>query len=142
MLDKLFTRPGCPECDARLCAECDPANPQIYRIPLSDRDDTLFAVVDKEDYEWALKWKWHAVKSRGCNKFYAARNTRQRGVHPKQIKIFLHKEILIRTGKPQPSPAHHIGDHEDGDSLNDRRFNLNWSTPSMNRRTARRKPRG
>jgi hypothetical protein len=102
--------------------------PGPYRIWLSD---VLYCVVSPEDFEWAKQWKWHATENSTGLKFYATRVTRERGTR-KQIKIYLHKEILKRAGKIPPSPAHTIGDHYDGQSLNDRRSNLFWSTIKQN----------
>jgi len=105
----------------------------VNRIYL-DTTATIFAVVSDEDYAWAIKWKWQITWDRHKRKAYATRSTwddRQR------IKLYLHKEILKRSMKLPPSKRHTIGDHGDGDSLNCRRNNLEWATPSQNRRTAR-----
>lgn len=94
-------------------------------------DDTKFCVVDPIDFEWAKQWRWHATANSTGLKFYATRMTRERGTR-KNIKIYLHKEILKRSGKRRLSREHSIGDHDDGDSLNNRRDNLSWATCSMN----------
>jgi len=108
----------------------------VRRVYLNE-DCSVWCIVDAIDYEWATRWRWHYVYDRHGRKRYAARNTRRRGESPKQIKVFMHKDILLRSGKPQPTTAHHIGDHDDGDSLNNRRGNLDWATPAMNRASAR-----
>lgn len=92
-------------------------------------DDTKFCVVDEIDFAWAKQWKWHATANSTGRKFYATRMTRVAG---KQKKIYMHKEILIRSGKKARSVHHTIGDHDDGDSLNNRRGNLFWATLKMN----------
>lgn len=108
------------------------------RIYLCPRDESIFAIVSPEDYAWASQWKWQFTWDRHKRKKYATRSTTLSG--RKRIKIYLHKAILSeRKATPQPSPKHHIGDHEDGDSLNDRRENLDWATPVMNA-SNRRKP--
>lgn len=96
-------------------------------------DDTKYAVVDPIDYEWSLQWKWQATANSTGRKFYATRmtSTTVGGVR-KHRKVYLHKEILKRAGKRQRSVHHTIGDHEDGDSLNDRRNNLSWATIKQN----------
>lgn len=100
-------------------------------------DDTKYCVVDPIDFEWAKQWRWHATANSTGRKFYATRMTRLPG--GKQKKIYLHKEILKRAGKKARSVHHTIGDHEDGDSLNDRRGNLSWATLKMNNNPHRHK---
>src|SRR6185369_7726713 len=100
-------------------------------------DDTKYCVVDAEDYEWALQWKWHPMANSTGLKFYASRMTRDRAAG-KQIRIYLHKEILKRTGKRKRSKEHSIGDHGDGNSLNNCRDNLSWATIKMNNAPHRR----
>lgn len=95
--------------------------------------DNLYCVVDEIDFAWAKQWKWHATANSTGKKFYATRNTRAIGDRGRQIKIYMHKDILLRSGKIQPSPKHTIGDHQDGESLHNWRDNLEWATPSINR---------
>lgn len=96
---------------------------------------TIYAVVSDEDYAWAIQWKWQITWDRHKRKAYATRSTGSRTTGRR--KLYLHKEILVRSGKLQPSRRHTMGDHGDGNSLNCCRYNLDWATPSMNRRTAR-----
>jgi hypothetical protein len=112
----------------------------MYRIWL-DSACTVCALVSFEDYEWALQWKWQITWDRHRRKMYATRSTttgeRDQHGRKKRIKIYLHKAVLDRSGKVQPCGKHTMGDHGDGDSLNCQRWNLEWATPSQNRRTAR-----
>lgn len=101
-------------------------------------DDTHYCVVDEIDFEWAKQWRWHATANSTGLKFYATRMTRERGTR-KRIKVYLHKEILRRAGKRKHSKHHSIGDHDDGDSLNNRRDNLFWATFKMNNTRHRHK---
>ena len=103
-----------------------------------DKHCTIFCTVDAADFAWLIKWKWSWTKDRTGKKLYATRMTRSRKDNPKQIKVYMHKAILNHHKVEQPSEAHTIGDHGDGDSLMNTLGNLSWATPSMNRRTARR----
>jgi hypothetical protein len=97
-----------------------------------DDSGELYCVVDLFDYQWAMQWKWKPSRSRGVKtKVYAYRTTRFKGRH---VSIWLHKEICLRTHGLPPTPDHTIADHQDGNSLVDCRDNLEWATPSMNRR--------
>lgn len=104
-----------------------------------DAAATIFAVVSDEDYAWALQWKWQITWDRHKRKAYATRSTRTKESGGRRHKIYLHKEILARTGKLPPTKHHTMGDHGDGQSLNCQRYNLDWATPSQNRKTARQR---
>lgn len=108
-------------------AEAPPRGPQ--RVYLDDRDDTIFAVVDWDDYAWAVQWVWSWVFDKRGRKRYARRNTRVGG---RQVSLWLHKEITRRAHGAPPSDAHEIADHIDGDSLRCQRENLRWATRSEN----------
>lgn len=99
-----------------------------------DVEADIFALVSDVDYDWALAYKWQITWDRHKRKAYATRSTWD---GPRRIKLYLHKEILKRTGILPPTRRHTMGDHGDGDSLNCQRYNIAWATPSQNRRTAR-----
>lgn len=86
-------------------------------------------VVDDDVYEWASKFKWHALKMREA--FYAARTTSKK-LEGKKANVLLSREIM------KPSKGLQI-DHKDGDSLNNRRENLRIATEQQNK-WAYRKP--
>jgi hypothetical protein len=98
----------------------------------------IFCLVSAEDYAWVTQWRWKWNWDRTRTKRYAIRTTRKDGRH---VTIYMHKEILNRSGKKQPSEAHTIGDHQDGESLNNQRDNLEWATISQNRKNRKRGPR-
>jgi hypothetical protein len=99
-------------------------------------DETKYVTVDAIDYEWAMQWKWQATFNSTGRKFYATRNTTVNG---KRVKLYLHKEILKRTGKRRRSIHHTIGDHGNGDSSDNRRANLTWCTIKQNNNHHRQK---
>jgi hypothetical protein len=99
-----------------------------------DVDAGIYATVSPEDYAWATQWCWQITWDRHKRKAYATRSTCVAG---RRVKYYLHKEILKRSGKLPPSRRHTMGDHGDGNSLHCERGNLEWATPSQNRRTAR-----
>jgi hypothetical protein len=83
-------------------------------IPLT-RDQ--FAIVDDDDYDWAMQWKWfcdchgYAKRSLKCNKV--------------QTTIWLHREII---GAKDGDNVDHI----DGNPLNDQKNNLRICTHGEN----------
>lgn len=103
-------------------------------VSLSDRW-CLQALISDEDVEWAAQWKWSYKWAAGakCNKIgklYA-----RRGITMPEVKTFwLHREVCWRAYGPPPSKKHTMADHLNGDSLDCRRENLRWATPSMNRK--------
>lgn len=105
------------------------------RIYLDDIGE-IFCTVSPEDYDWLIRWRWHYVMDRTKTKYYARRNTWSQG---RRIHVWMHKAILIeRMGIPQPDEDHHIGDHGNGNSLCNERWNLSWANKSMNRRNRHR----
>lgn len=79
------------------------------------------AIVDDDDYDELIKYKWYA-HAMGRKKifYYAVR-------HDTQHKLIrMHDTILQHTAKSL------VVDHIDGDSLNNRRNNLRLVTPRQN----------
>ena len=111
----------------------DPAAPR--RIYL-DQHCEVFALVSPEDYDYLIQWRWGWVWDRTKTKRYARRTPR--GAGGKSQTIWMHKVVLNRSGKVQPSEAHTIGDHQNGESLDNQRGNLDWATKSMNRKNRKR----
>lgn len=110
-------------------------------------DASIWAAVDEDDYNFFSQWLWSYSMSPG-GKLYIKRSQGsgairrvvdgkmqvvgyQRGVGK---TIYLHREIMIRSGVLPPTPEHKIVDHEDGNSLNAQKINLRWATIGMNNR--------
>ncbi len=114
--------------------------PEPCRIYVAENID-IFAIVDEEDYAWAVRWRWSLKWSRGFTKAYmrrVAQETLQKGTATERFRIqrtvWLHRAIVIERMKIEPpSPQHTMIDHDDGDELNCRRSNLRWATPKENR---------
>jgi len=91
-----------------------PLNEPYRFIPLTQGQN---AIVDATDFEWLNQWNWSALKSE-TGHFYAHRWSGAR-------HISMHRLILGLYGKQ-------MGDHENGNSLDNRRNNLRKCNPSQN----------
>jgi hypothetical protein len=105
----------------------------MKEIKLSQRckkskNNHLSALVDDADFEYLNQWKWFAHKS-PHGTYYAARND-----SGKTIKM--HRIIL---GLTDPNI---LGDHKDGNSLNNQRSNLRECTHSQNNRNCKKYKEG
>jgi hypothetical protein len=94
-------------------------------IPLTKGYETM---VDPEDYEWLSQYKWraHVINKDTVEKVYAVRSAKvDEYVNGKRVNIFMHRAIV----KPPPEM---LVDHEDGDSVNNRRYNLRVASKAQN----------
>ena len=89
------------------------------------------AMVDDEDFEWlnSFKWYYHCAKRKtGRKTGYAMRDV-SLGFdknHKRLWKhIYMHREI-------NKTPEDMLTDHQDGNGLNNQRFNLRTATRSLN----------
>lgn len=98
-----------------------------YRIiPLTQGQITI---VDTVDFESLSAYKWYARWNKQTKSFYAARN------NPTDIgqeTVWMHRVILGLTKGDK-----HQGDHQDHQTLNNRRYNLRVSTGKQNSRNRR-----
>lgn len=94
---------------------------KVKEIPLTMG---MVAIVDSADYERLSKHKWHAY--RGRYTFYAARKFFSCDYN-KEITISMHRQLLGMSygdGK--------IGDHKNGNGLDNRRLNLREASHTKN----------
>lgn len=85
-----------------------------------------FALVDDEDYDFLIQWKWCALK--GTSSYYAVRSRSLKEGTKKFI--FMHRSIMN-------SPEGLQVDHKDHDGLNNQRSNLRNCTRSQNHQNKR-----
>lgn len=118
----------------------DEPEPGPCYLHLSDRVD-IYAIVDPVDYEWARHHRWCHTYGSGqivevAEDVFAIE--RPDHIYARRCidrqTLWLHREILIRkVGLPR-SNHRMIGDHKNGHTLDCRRINLRWATPSQNAR--------
>jgi hypothetical protein len=90
--------------------------------------------VSDEDYEFLIKNLWTFARSHKGNDtlIYIRRSISVPDAeHPRgrrNVTILMHRVVIERMGLVQPTPRHTVH-HEDGDSLNNQRWNLGWLSP-------------
>lgn len=140
---RVVVRPHNDEHEKWLAAEAafmSPAEDSMERA-LSDRlkneepcriyapDLMTFCLVDPIDYPWAAEYAWCLKTCRyNLSYFRRAVSVNENGVRVRTISLYLHVEIMKRTGIEPPAPDWNRVDHRDGNTLNNRRSNLRWST--------------
>lgn len=117
----------------------DPAPPRAVRIPIYARGGRLLdhTWVDETDALWLARWKWQAVWATrtGRREMYVGRREMLDG---KSVRIFLHRELLGLPRHPKPAHTGPVGDHINGDPLDNRRCNLRIVSVAQDRRNHRR----
>ena len=95
----------------------------MKQIPLTQGK---FALVDDEDYEYLMQWRWYYDHG------YAIRNTFVSRAEGKQTnkRTYMHREIL-------QTPKNMLSDHIDGNKINNQRNNLRCVTASQNSMNAK-----
>jgi hypothetical protein len=92
----------------------------IVRIPISSHKyPDLFAMIDEEDAERVLAFKWRVLESDHATTLYAKTNTTL--ASGKRTGLQMHRLIL------DAPPTHHV-DHINFDGLDNRRSNLRLCT--------------
>jgi hypothetical protein len=97
-------------------------------IPLTRGKEAL---VDDEDYEFLMQWKWHYRKDARTG--YASRWVRSQR---KQYVVWMHHTVCQRAGITLDGKQ---CDHRDQNGLNNRRSNLRPATQIENNRNQRRR---
>lgn len=87
-----------------------------------------FALVDDQDYDWLMQWKWHALRQRTGN-WYAVRSE---GKWPNRTLVYMHDAIMA------PPKGFRV-DHRKGDGLDNRREMLRVCTNYQNNQNARKR---
>jgi len=82
-----------------------------------------WAIVDDEDFEWLIKYKWYANYDLSTRGYYAMRNIPLGNGKRKHLKM--HRVIMNAKQGEQI-------DHKNRDSLDNRKQNLRFATPSQN----------
>ena len=99
-----------------------PTDTDIRLIPLTRGK---VAIVDKADYDWLSRYKWHANKKANC--YYAATRKNSK-------VLYMHREIMKYKLSATRSTlsANLVVDHIDRNPLNNRGSNLRLCTPRQN----------
>lgn len=104
----------------------DLSNTPWRRIWLSERDG-VWCLVDAIDYEWLSETIWNVWHDgRKHWQLYAKRN-----VGPSRATVRMHREIMLRAD-PDGYGHRLVVDHINGQTLDNRRVNLRWSTITRN----------
>ena len=95
---------------------------------------SLTVQISPEDEEYLNTLNWFVTNGDKRQRIGYAVSSAGRNDENKCKLLWMHKIVLLRAVGPPPTPAHRIGDHLDGNTLNNRRDNLRWATPQMNAR--------
>lgn len=110
-------------------AVVQPQDQSIKLIPLTQGQN---AIVDSDDYERLMQYNWLAHWNEAAHSYYVQRIRHFSDGHDKPAIIKIHRFILNDWTSP------HI-DHQNCDSLDNRKENLRPCTPSQNRFNSRKK---
>lgn len=101
--------------------------PYCY-VFLHERNEDLYAIVDREDWPWVCQNIWWRVGGQN-GLYYAGR----RGGRPWRSSIMLHIEVLKRFMPKPEGDLPHVGDHINHNTFDCRRQNLQWLTDGQNK---------
>ena len=103
-----------------------PADPS-YRLIVLTRGQVC--KVDTADYEWLNQWLWFASFDKNTQSYYAKRNVPS--INRRRQRIVSMAEII-----QQPPDGHRV-DHQNHDTLDNRRSNLRIASHQQNARNRR-----
>lgn len=96
-------------------------------IPLTQG---FVALVDDEDFAWLNQWKWYYMRRVKANAELQGYAVRQEWINRTYLPVYMHREILgLKRGEARTTGR--LGDHINGDTLDNRRSNLRIVTPSQ-----------
>jgi len=101
----------------------------VKKIPLTQGQ---YAIVDDDDFAWLSLRKWCAARAVN-GVFYAVRRVWWPGGKRRQRTVYMHVLIARVMG-----PVADQVDHQDGNTLNNRRSNLRPATQSQNLRNRKK----
>lgn len=87
----------------------------ISLIPLTQGK---FAIVDREDYDWLMQWKWRAMRRKKVNAFDAAKCCKR--------KTLLMPRVILNA------PDDLLVDHRNHYTLDNRKSNIRLATKAQN----------
>jgi len=93
----------------------------MKEIPLTRGYVTM---VDDEDYEFLMQWKWYALVGKQGD-VYAMRSSHR--INGKRVAVLMHRVLTNALDKK-------LVDHQDGNSLNNQKYNLRLCTSAENQR--------
>lgn len=106
--------------------------PSLQHLSCELNNDGFVEVrVDAEDYWFFSKWTWQIKFDKRGKKPYAYRKVWCTETRTKNQSLFLHVAIQDRA-EPKRPVGHTIVDHKNGDTLECRKANLEYVTPSQN----------
>jgi len=91
----------------------------MKQIPLTQG---YFSVVNDDDYEFLMQWKWHAVIEES-GRICAVRNSPS--INGRSKLLYMHRIIL-------DAPGDKVVDHKNGNALDNQRSNLRICTQAEN----------
>ena len=108
-------------------SDMTPPQPEYRMIPLTRGQSTL---VNAENFPWLIQIKWRAIWSITMLRYYAYANISFEG---RSRSLYMARLILgLKWGDKR------VGDHINGDTLNNTKENLRIATSSENSRNTRR----